>query len=177
MRLVDKISKVSRRDFLAAGGAAAITISGTALINPGEAWGMMVKNLKPATMRTLIQMARDIYPHDSFGDRIYAEAMKGHDKAAGKDAGTKKLLEDGVALLNSKANARHAMPYTDVGWESDRVAILKEIEGDAFFQKIRGGLVTGIYNNKDVWAKLGYEGDSFSKGGYLERGFDDISWL
>ena len=71
----------------------------------------------------------------------------------------------------------HGMPYTDVGWEADRVAILKEIEGDAFFQKIRGDLVTGIYNNKDVWAKLGYEGESFSKGGYLERGFDDISWL
>ena len=177
MRLVDKISKVSRRDFLAAGGAAAITISGASLINPGEAWGLEVQNLKPASMRTLIQLARDIYPHDSFGDRIYAQAMKGHDEAAGKDADVKTLLEDGVALLDTKAKAKHGMPYTDVGWEADRVAILKEIEGDAFFQKIRGGLVTGIYNNKDVWAKLGYEGESFSKGGYLERGFDDISWL
>lgn len=72
MRLVDKISKVSRRDFLAAGGAAAITISGASLINPGEAWGMMVRNLKATSMHTLIQMARDIYPHDSFGDKIYA---------------------------------------------------------------------------------------------------------
>jgi hypothetical protein len=177
MRLVDKISKVSRRDFLAASGAAAITISGSALLNPGEAWGMMVKNLKPASMRTLIQMARDIYPHDSFGDKIYAEAMKGYDDEAGADAGAKKLLEDGVALLDSKAKAKHGTGYIDVGWESDRVAILKEIEGDAFFQKIRGGLVTGIYNNKVVWAKLGYEGASFPKGGYLERGFDDISWL
>ncbi len=177
MRLVDKKSKVSRRDFLAASGAAAITISGAALLNPGEAWGMMVNNLKPASMRTLIQMARDIYPHDSFGDKIYAQALKGHDEAAGKDAGTKKLLEEGVALLDAKAKARHGTGYTDVGWESDRVAILKEIEGDAFFQKIRGGLVTGIYNNKDVWAKLGYEGASFPKGGYLERGFDDINWL
>ena len=177
MRLVDKISKVSRRDFLAASGAAAITISGASLINPGEAWGMEVKNLNPASMRTLIQMARDIYPHDSFGDRIYALALKGHDDASGKDAALKALLEDGVALLNTKAKAKHGMSYTDVGWEADRVEILKGIEGDAFFQKVRGGLVTGIYNNKDVWAKLGYEGASFSKGGYLERGFDDISWL
>ena len=177
MRIIDKTSKVSRRDFLAASGAAAITISGTALMNPGEAWGMMVKNLKPTSMRTLIQMARDIYPHDSFGDKIYAEAMKGYDDVAGKDAGTKKLLEDGVALLDSKAKAKHGTSYIDVGWESDRVAILKEIESDAFFQKIRGGLVTGIYNNKAVWTKLGYEGASFPKGGYLDRGFDDISWL
>ncbi|HDL17353.1 MAG TPA: Twin-arginine translocation pathway signal, partial [Rhizobiales bacterium] len=44
-------------------------------------------------------------------------------------------------------------------------------------QKIRGGLVTGLYNRKDVWAKLGYEGESASKGGYIDRGFDDIDWL
>ena len=177
MRLIDKTPKVSRRDFIAAGGAAAIVVSGTSLINPGEAWGMEVKNLKPETMRTLIQMARDIYPHDRFGDKIYAEAMKGHDAAAGKDAATKTLLEEGVATLDTMAKAKHKVGYADVGWEGQRVAILKEIEGGAFFQKIRGGLVTGIYNRKDVWAKLGYEGPSAEKGGYIERGFDDIAWL
>ena len=67
-----------------------------------------------------------------------------------------------------------ASPYVDVGWEANRVALLEEIADGAFFQKIRGGLITGIYNRKDVWAKLGYEGPSFEKGGYLKRGFDDI---
>ena len=46
-----------------------------------------------------------------------------------------------------------------------------------FFQKVRGSLVTGIYNNPEVWAILGYEGESASKGGYINRGFDDIDWL
>ena len=28
-----------------------------------------------------------------------------------------------------------------------------------------------------VWAHIGYEGSSFERGGYLQRGFDDIDWL
>ena len=64
-----------------------------------------------------------------------------------------------------------------LGWEIDRVAILRDVEDSAFFQSIRGGLVTGIYNNPDLWPVFGYEGESASKGGYLKRGFDDIDWL
>lgn len=177
MRKIDKKAKVSRRDFLAAGGAAAVIVSGGALVNPGEAWGMEVRGLKPETMRTLIQMARDIYPHDRFGDRIYAEAVKGHDEAAVKDPAAKSLIEDGVASLDAIAREKHGTGYADIGWESERVAMLRQIEDGEFFQAVRGGLVTGIYNRKDVWVKLGYEGPSFPEGGYIERGFDDISWL
>ncbi len=46
-----------------------------------------------------------------------------------------------------------------------------------FFQKVRGGLVVGLYNQPAVWDQLGYEGASFDKGGYINRGFDDINWL
>ena len=69
------------------------------------------------------------------------------------------------------------MPYSDVGWEADRVAILRAMESSGFFQKVRGSLITGLYNNKQVWEKFAYEGESASKGGYLYRGFDDIDWL
>ncbi len=52
-----------------------------------------------------------------------------------------------------------------------------QIQDGAFFQKIRGGLVGGIYGNADVWPLLGYEGASADQGGYINRGFDDIDWL
>jgi hypothetical protein len=42
---------------------------------------------------------------------------------------------------------------------------------------MRGSLVTALYNQKELWPKLGYEGSSFDKGGYIERGFNDIDWL
>ena len=51
------------------------------------------------------------------------------------------------------------------------------IDASAFFQKIRGGMVTGLYNQKEVWPLFGYEGESFSHGGYIDRGFNDIAWL
>ena len=61
---------------------------------------------------------------------------------------------------------------------SDRVAILRGDGGSArSSRQIRGGLVTGLYNQKEVWPLFGYEGESFSKGGYIDRGFDDINWL
>ena len=51
------------------------------------------------------------------------------------------------------------------------------MEKDPFFQKVRSGLITGIYNNKEVWPVFGYEGESASKGGYINRGFNDLDWL
>ena len=57
------------------------------------------------------------------------------------------------------------------------MALLHQIESGGFFQAVRAGLVVGLYNQKEVWPIFGYEGESFSKGGYMDRGFDDIAWL
>jgi hypothetical protein len=51
------------------------------------------------------------------------------------------------------------------------------MESSPIFQQIRGGLITGLYNQKAVWPVFGYEGESFSKGGYIDRGFNDIKWV
>jgi hypothetical protein len=67
--------------------------------------------------------------------------------------------------------------YATTPWEEERVRVLREIEKTVFFQTIRAGLVTGLYNQKEVWPLFGYEGESYSQGGYLHRGFDDIDWL
>ncbi|OED44586.1 Twin-arginine translocation pathway signal [Chromatiales bacterium (ex Bugula neritina AB1)] len=147
------------------------------LASSSGAWAMEVKTLAPATMATLVQMARDIYPHDRFGDALYAAALKGHDDSAAKDPEYKKMIEDGVAGLDQAAMAAGHSSYLATGWEADRVELLKSMESDSFFQTIRGGLVVGLYNQPAVWDKLGYEGSSFEKGGYINRGFSDINWL
>ncbi|WP_211115603.1 twin-arginine translocation signal domain-containing protein [Arenibaculum pallidiluteum] len=172
---------IGRRGFLAgtasAAAATAILVSGGAILKPSEAWGYEVKALKPGTMRTLVRMARDIYPHDRLADRFYVVAVKPQDEAAAKDPAIRNLLENGVATLDAAAKSKHGTPFVEVGWEADRVRLLRGMETDPFFQKVRGGLVTGLYNNQEVWPLFGYEGESASKGGYLERGFDDIEWL
>ncbi|HUE45180.1 MAG TPA: twin-arginine translocation signal domain-containing protein [Aestuariivirgaceae bacterium] len=168
---------LSRRSFLKASGATTMVLAAGAIINPIEAWGLEVKTLKPETMRTLIQMARDIYPHDRLADRYYAVALKGYDGAAADDAELHKLLESGAAALDGAAQKMHGASYVETPWEADRVAILRTMEAEPYFQKVRGDLVTGIYNNPETWPLFGYEGESFSKGGYIDRGFDDIEWL
>jgi hypothetical protein len=174
----DKTSGLSRRDLLKRGGAlgaaAVLVVSGSAVLSPPNAWGLEVKGLQPDTMATLIQMARDVYPHDHVPDKFYAVAMKGYDDKAATDEAAKKMVEDGIADLNAKAGTSG---YRGLGWEEERVAVLKQIEATPFFQAVRGGLVTGLYNQKDVWPLFGYEGESYSKGGYIERGFADIEWL
>jgi hypothetical protein len=177
MRILDKREKVSRRDFLATSGAITFAVGAGMVAGPQGAWAVSVKNLKPETMQTLIQMARDIYPHDHLADKYYAGAVAGYDDQAGEDKDLKYLIEDGVTALDAMAAAQHGGRYVGVGWESDRVVLLEQIQDGPFFQKIRGGLVTGIYGNPEVWPLFGYEGPSADKGGYIDRGFDDIDWL
>ena len=165
---------LSRRDLLKRATAASTTlVVGTGFFAASDAaWAMETAALKPETMATLVQMARDIYPHDQVGDEFYAIAVKGYDT---EEAAA--VIEEGISKLNAAAQAAGHDSYLAMGWERDRVDLLRAMEGDAFFQQIRGGLVTGLYNQKAVWPIFGYEGASFEFGGYIDRGFNDINWL
>ncbi len=169
-----KNGTLTRRELLKRSVAAGTLFAvGTGFVAASNAaWAMEVTHLKPDTMATLIQMARDIYPHDHVGDEFYAIAVKGYD-----NADTVEEIETGIAALNAAAQGRGFDSYLGTGWERDRVDILRGMEDSPFFQKVRGGLVTGLYNQKAVWPLFGYEGESFSHGGYLDRGFNDINWI
>jgi hypothetical protein len=170
---------LTRRDLLArAAAVGAVAVAGPGFVAaPDAAWAVETRALDPRAFATLIQVARDIYPHDRVPDRLYAVAVKGHDETAAKDPVHKTLIEEGVARLDGLAREAGAEGYAAVGWEADRVALLKKIADGPFFQTVRGGLVVSLYNQKEVWPIFGYEGESYSQGGYLERGFDDISWI
>ena len=179
MREVDRRSKYDRRVFLkgAATTVPAVAIATSTGLGVSDAWAEDGTTLTPTTLKTLMKMARDIYPHDFLSDSHYIAAVKPWDDKAAKDPAVKSLINDGLARLDQEANDRHKMPYAQVAWESDRVALLQRIEQTAFFQKIRGDLVVSLYNQKEVWPKFGYEGSSAEHGGYIKRGFADIDWL
>jgi hypothetical protein len=165
---------LTRRELLsrsvAAGGA--LLVGAGWVTAPTAAWAIEVEALRPETMATLIQMARDIYPHDRIPDDRYAVAVKGYDTA--EQAPT---VEEGIAALDAAARGLGHASYLGALWEAERVETLRAIEGSAFFQTVRAGLVTGLYNQKEVWPLFGYEGESYSHGGYIDRGFNDIDWL
>ena len=176
---VDAIEKgkavgLSRRDLLKQSVAA----GGTFLVGAGwitdksAAWALEVSSLQPATMATLVQMARDIYPHDRIPDERYVVAVKGYDTAEQAP-----MVEEGIAALDQAARDLGHDGYVGALWEAERVAILRSMQDTPFFERIRSGLVTGLYNQKEVWPLFGYEGESFAEGGYIDRGFNDIAWL
>jgi len=165
---------LSRRQLLlSASAAGASFVIGSGFIAAKDAaWAAEVTTLKPETFATLVQMARDIYPHDRIADEFYVIAVQGYD-----NADLAEEVEAGIAALDAAAQGKGHDGYLGAGWERDRVDILRNVEESAFFQKVRGGLVTGLYNQKAVWPVFGYEGESYSKGGYVDRGFNDINWL
>lgn len=174
MTAKQNMRQLTRRALLkrtVAAGAIAV-IGGGFIAAPDAAWALEVTHLQPETMATLVQLARDIYPHDQVADSFYVAAVKGYDAEDKAE-----MVEAGIAALNAAARGQGFDSYIGTGWERDRVDILRGIEDSAFFQTVRGGLVTGLYNQKAVWPLFGYEGESFSKGGYIDRGFNDINWL
>ncbi len=171
-------SGLARRDFLTGSTAvAAMVISGGAVVHTTEAWGFQPKVLSADTFRSLVKIGRDIFPHDKVPDQFYAVAIKAYDDKAAIDPKTKSLMERGVGDLNAMAKEKHGVPYASVGWERDRVNLLRSVQSGPFFKKLRGDLVVSLYNQKEIWPLFGYEGESATKGGYIARGFDDIKWL
>jgi hypothetical protein len=181
MRQLDKRTRLTRRRFLQTTGVTAVGVgalaTGQVLIDPRGAWAMTLTTLSPETAKTLVQAARDLYPHDRLAESFYAKAIEPYDAAAAKDPALKDLLTNGAAELDKQAAAKGAKSYADLPNEADRVAILKAVSGTPFFAKLKGDMISGLYNQPEVWAKLGYEGPSAPKGGYIHRGFNDIDWL
>jgi hypothetical protein len=179
MREVDRRGKYSRRIFLQ-GAASAVPVAAVAAstgLSVEDAWAADATTLTPATLKTLVKVARDIYPHDFLVDSYYITAIKPWDGKAAKDPAIKAVLEDGVRRLDQDANDHHKLSYADVPWEADRVVLLQGIEQTEFFKKIRSDLVVSLYNQEELWPKFGYEGSSAEHGGYIKRGFNDIDWL
>lgn len=146
MQTIEK-KGLSRRALLGrAVAAGALSVTGLGFIAaPNAAWAMEVTVITPAQMATLLQMARDIYPHDQVPDQYYAVAIKGYDAEDKKD-----LVAAGIAELDAAAVAQGHVDYLSIGWEEDRVKVLQAVEKTVFFQTVRAGLVTGLYNQKEV---------------------------
>jgi hypothetical protein len=174
MRVVDRRTKVTRRIVLRGGAMAVPAVAAGMAITPDAAWAQAAKNLAPATMTTLARAARDIYPHDRLTDTYYITAVSGYD--SGKPE-VRDLMTKGCAALDAAAKKKHGSPYQAVVDEQDRVAILKAQQDTPFFNKLRSDLVVSLYNQKELWPKFGYEGASADKGGYINRGFNDIDWV
>lgn len=167
---------VSRREFLAGSAMLAGTLwaSSSALIAlaPGPVWALELQTLDSRTARVLLSVTRQIFPHPVLDDAVYAFVVRDLDVAAAAMPAVRDLLLAGVASLDTVAGGDW-FTLTD----GDKLTQITALVRNPFFEKVRSTAVVSLYNNELAFAHFGYQGDSFGKGGYLERGFNDLAWL
>lgn len=173
--------EMRRREFLkvASGSAFMSLVAGSGLAAlPGTAWSAHhLKAISEAEGRTLLAFARTLFPHDFLADSYYGAVVTAVDAKAAADAGVKATVADGVAQVERLAKKNFDGQSFDQLNEKNRTRIVKTVEKGALFNLMYGETLGGIYGNPDVWKILGFEGSSVEHGGYINRGFDDITWL
>ena len=167
---------VSRRNFLKSSGAVLVGTLAAAtgpisLLAPSKTWALELNKLSEKQGATLLRFARHLYPHDTLEDAVYALVVKDLDKAAAADTATAKLLADGVSKLDELAGGN----WGELN-ENEQFKHVKSLEGTPFFEKVRSTTVVTLYNNDMAFAHFGYPG-SEGDAGYLQKGFNDLSWL
>lgn len=128
--------------------------------------------LSERDLQTLVRVLRVAYPHDSFPDGPYERTARAVRDAAAANPRMLAQLVQGLRDLDVLRDA----PFTGLPADT-ALAVLRGIQDTPFFRHITEVAVVRLYDDHEVWDLVGYEGPSFDKGGYLERGFDDLDWL
>ena len=166
---------LARREFLKGSGLLFGSLAtGTLLagLAPSSAWALELKKLSTEQGQALMAMGRTLYPHQKLPDAVYALLAKDLDAKAAGDAGSAKLISEGIAWLNQSAGGNFAKASAP-----KREEIVRGMEGTPFFGTVRGQCITSLYDNDMAYAVFGYPGSAWEKGGYITRGFQDLKWL
>lgn len=166
---------LTRRQFL--GGTAVLTgtlaIGSTlSLIAPSRSWAVELSVFDEAMASKLIKLTQVIFPHKDMPEAINALAVKDLDAMAADDDSLVSKFEDGFSTLDQAADGDFMGADA-----STQLAAVTAMTDHALFSTVRGQCITSLYDNELAWQHFGYEGEAFSKGGYLTRGFDDLHWL
>ncbi len=171
---------LTRRSFLR--GTAVLTgtlASGTLLatLAPSRTWAAEMRVFDEGEAKRLLRLTQVIFPHENMPEAINALAVVDLDTAAFGDAGMAdtpmaKALRAGLARLDEEVGGDWLAADPDT-----QLAAVEAITDTECFQTVRGRCITSLYDNDLAYAHFGYEGEAFSKGGYIGRGFDDLAWL
>lgn len=156
-------------------GDAAVSTDKQPYESAGESGLSNIKALDGETAKTLVSVARAMYPHDRVPDVHYERIVASLDEKASDNEEMQVLLTEGVQSL-STLTGRWPSEFGGLE-EADQVRALERIDQGPFFKAVAAEIVVGLYSQPDIWPYFGYEGPSNDQGGYINRGFDDIDWL
>jgi len=166
------VATIDRRRFLQSVTGVLTGVLGAlgplAAVLPGRAWALELHALSSEQAAAVLAVVRSIAPHDGLDLAAYALVVGALDADAAASSDTHALV---VGALDGLGAQFATLP------ETARVEQLRAIESGAFFQSVRLKTLLVLYNNPIAWEHFGYEGEAFSKGGYLLRGFNDLKWL
>ncbi len=130
-------------------------------------------SLLPAdALARLVRVIKVAFPHRGFPDGPYERTAEHIIATASSSLFQTAQLGQGLVSLD----ALRERPFADLEPE-EALAVLQQVQHTPFFQLVRSTTVVFMYSDREVWAVLGYEGESSDKGGYVDRGFDDLDWL
>ncbi|MGH3502482.1 MAG: hypothetical protein ACRDQA_16570 [Nocardioidaceae bacterium] len=122
--------------------------------------------------RTLVRMLEVMFPHDSFPAGPYERTARQVLDAAEANPRSLAQLCQGLHDLDGLRD----VPFVQLD-DAVALTVLRGVQDAPFFVMVHGTASVKFYDDHDVWGLLGYEGPSFDKGGYIERGFNDLDWL
>ncbi len=125
-----------------------------------------------STHAFLTSLLRRLFPHPQVPVERYGEIAVGLQGMVGGDPALMALMTQ----LHEQLDVEGKSPWL-LADASTQVRRLAEMEAEPAFQALRSLGSIAFYNSPQVWSYFGYEGPSFAKGGYLNRGFDDLDWL
>ena len=175
MSAIQPARPFARRTFIKATGAIGVTVyvlwSSPGWLGPRITLAANLSTLDTTQAKAMLAMARQLFPHDKLGDEYYWVGVESIDKEMAGSPELKSRIHDGLAQLNAAAGGDFG------GAGADRqLAAMKKLESTPFFSDMLSKTQFYFYNNKTVWPKFGYEGSSWEKGGYINRGFNDVKW-
>jgi hypothetical protein len=164
----------TRREFLQ--GTAILTgtlATGSllAVFTPTHTWAAEMSVLNEQEAQFILRLTQVIFPHKEMPDAINALAVKDIDAAAA-DETVAASFRDGMAKLDEAAGG----DWFAASAEQQLEAVTANTDS-ALFSTVRGQCITSLYDNELAYQHFGYQGEAFSKGGYVNRGFNDLKWL
>jgi hypothetical protein len=134
--------------------------------------GDYLNSLDEDATAKLARALRAIFPHDALAEGPYlrsAEAIAANVSGSPHQLG---VVVEGIRSLEALVGGDLTAITID-----DLSGILRHLQQTEFFQIMLTSAVVTLYSDQEVWELLGYEGYSTEKGGYIDRGFDDLRWL
>jgi hypothetical protein len=165
---------LTRRELLRGTGVLMGTLAFSSMLStlaPSRAWALELQGLDTHQGEVILAFTRQLYPHPTLDNAVYALVVKDLDAKAKADPAVRQQLAAGVKQLDAQAGSDWLKRTP-----ADQATDVAALAGTPFFNTIRSTAVVSLYANTMAYAHFGY-GASEGDGGYLTKGFNSLSWL